>query len=102
MVSKELQISNGSRERTNQTEKSQYASENFYYQDFHKQVWICSIGEGSRRACDTDADTAQKVACTNGKATPEEGKASEIVCWSVQLCGGEWGKFGRVDNPNNL
>lgn len=59
---------------TNQPKQTEDAPENLNDENLDEQVWIGSIGEGGRRAGDSDTDTTEQVACTHCDTTPEDGE----------------------------
>lgn len=56
---------------TYQSEKSQHASEHFYYEYLHKQCGISCVSERSSAASDTDAKATKKITASNGEPTKE-------------------------------
>ena len=56
---------------TNETEETHDTAEDLDNQDLHEQVRVGSIRKRSGGTCDTNRDTAEEVASTDGEASPE-------------------------------
>jgi hypothetical protein len=59
---------------TNQPKQAEDTSENLNDENLDEQVWVCGVSKGGGRAGNSDANTTEQVACTDGDSTPEDGE----------------------------
>lgn len=80
--------------RTNKPEKTQYTSKHFHNQNLDEEIGVRSVAQCCGGSSDSDAYTAEEVACANGQAAPEQSVAGEVVLGGVDDKVGQRLEFG--------
>ena len=88
----------GNQQSNNESKQTEHAAKDLNDQNLDKQRRITRVRERSRRARDSDGNTADKVASPDSHTAPEYGVAGVEVASAIQLCALHVCELGRKHN----